>query len=106
MKDTRFQLRIIIEPVKKNIFSFKPDLVVLDRYSKHGFVVWDVLREIKIQDPDLPVLMVTAYDNYLFDSHISPTDGYVIKSHFVCDELKQKIPTLINRKPVANDTEK
>lgn len=85
-----------IESVRKNIFSFKADLVLLNLYLKHGFVVWDVLREIKIQDPDLPVLIFTAHDKYLFDSRLSQADGYVIKSHFVCDELKQKILTLIN----------
>jgi len=95
-----------IESVRKNIFPFKPDLVLLNLYLKHGFVVWDVLRDIKMQDPDLPVLIITAYDNYLFDSRLSQADGYVIKSHFVCDELKQKIPALINRRPVANETKK
>jgi len=85
-----------IESVRKNIFSFKADLVLLNLYLKHGFVVWDVLREIKIQDPDLPVLIFTAHDKYLSDSRLSQADGYVIKGHFVCDELKQKILTLIN----------
>ena len=93
-----------IESVRKNIFSFKPDLVLLNLYLKHGFIVWDVLREIKMQGPALPVLIVTGYDNYLFDSRLSQADGYVIKSHFQCDDLKQKIATLINRRPVAKET--
>jgi len=80
-----------IESVRKNIFSFKPDLVLLNLYLKHGFVVWDILREIKMQDPDIPVLIVTGYDNYLFDSRLSQADGYVIKSHCLCDDLKQKM---------------
>ena len=86
-----------IEFVRENIFSFKPDLVLLNLYLKYGFYVWDVLRDIKMQDPDLPVLIVTAYDKYLFDSRLSQAEGYVIKSHFVCDELKQKIVTLMNK---------
>jgi len=84
-----------IESVRENIFSFKPDLVLLNLYLKYGFFVWDVLSDIKMQDSDLPVLIVTAYDKYLFDSRLSQADGYVIKSHFVCDELKQKIGTLM-----------
>ncbi len=92
-----------IESVRKNIFSFKPDLVLLNLYLKHGFVVWDVLREIKIQGPSLPVLIVTAYDKNLFNSRLSQADGYVIKSHFQCDDLKQKIATLINRRLVAKE---
>jgi DNA-binding NtrC family response regulator len=92
-----------IESVRKNIFSFKPDLVLLNLYLKHGFVEWDVLKEIKMQGPDLPVLIVTGYYNYLFDSRLSQADGYVIKSHFQCDDLKQKIATLINRRLVAKE---
>ena len=57
--------------VRKNIFSFKADLVLLNLYLKHGFVVWDVLRDIKIQDPDLLVLIFTAHDKYLSDSRLS-----------------------------------
>jgi DNA-binding NtrC family response regulator len=79
-----------IESVRKSIFSFKPDLVLLNLYLRYGFVVWDVLRGIKTQDPDLPVLIATAYDRYLFDTCLSQADGYVIKSHFVCDELNKR----------------
>lgn len=93
-----------IESVRKNIFSFKPDLVLLNLYLKHGFVVWDILREIKMQGPDLPVLIFTAYDKYLFDSRLSQADGYVVKSHFLFDDLQQKIATLIYRRPVAKET--
>jgi len=92
-----------IESVRENIFSFKPDLVLLNLYLKYGFVVWDVLKDIKMQDPDLPVLIVTACDKYLFDSCLSQADGYVIKSHFVCEEFKQKIVTLMNKKLVATE---
>ena len=67
-----------IESVRKNIFSFKPDLVLLNLYLKHGFIVWDVLRDIKMQDPNLPVLIVTAHDNYLYDSRLSQADGSVV----------------------------
>jgi len=92
-----------IESVRENIFSFKPDLVLLNLYLKYGFVVWDVLKDIKMQDPDLPVLIVTACDKYLFDSCLSQADGYVIKRHFVCEEFKQKIVTLMNKKLVATE---
>jgi DNA-binding NtrC family response regulator len=93
-----------IESVRENIFSFKPDFVLLNLYLKYGFFAWDVLRDIKIQDPDLPVLIVTVCDKYLFNSRLSQADGYVIKSHLDCDELKQKILTLINRRLVAKKT--
>ena len=92
-----------IESVRENIFSFKPDLLLLNLYLKYGFFVWDVLKDIKMQDPDLPVLIVTPCDTYLFDSLLFQADGYVIKSHFVCEELKQKIVTLMNKKLVAKE---
>ena len=92
-----------IESVRENIFSFKPDLVLLNLYLKYGFFVWDVLKDIKMQDPDLPVPIVTPCDTYLFDSLLFQADGYVIKSHFVCEELKQKIVTLMNKKLVAKE---
>ena len=93
-----------IEFVRENIFSFKPDLVLLNLYLKYGFYFWDVLRDIKMQDSDLPVLIVTAYDKYLFDSRLSQADGYLIKSHLDCDELKQRILTLTNGRLVAEKT--
>ncbi len=95
-----------IESVRKNIFSFKPDIVFLNLYLKHGFVVWDVLGDIKMQDPNLPVLIVTTYDTYLYDPRLSKADGYVIKSYFDSNELKQKIATLLSRKSASFGTVK
>lgn len=90
-----------IESVRKNVFSFKPDIVLLNLYLKHGFVVWDVLEDIKRQEPNLPVLIVTAYDTYLYDPRLSRADGYVIKSYIAINDLKQKIATLISRKSAS-----
>ena len=90
-----------IESVRNNVFTFKPDIVLLNLFLKYGFVVWDVLGDIKRQDPNLPVLIVTAYDTYLYDPRLSRADGYVIKSYFAINELKQKIATLIIRKSAS-----
>ena len=73
----------------------RPDLVLLDLYLK-GFEGWDVLRAIKGQDPDLPVLIFTAYDSYSKDPRSSQADGYLIKSLNVFDALKEKIAMLLN----------
>ena len=54
-----------------------------------------------MQDSRLPVLIVTEHDTYLYDTRLSRADGYVIKSDFACDELKQNIAALLSRKPVA-----
>jgi two-component system response regulator (stage 0 sporulation protein F) len=77
----------------------KPDLVLLDLYLD-GFEGWDVLRQIKRWNPDTPVLIVTAYDNYTDDPRLSNAHRYVLKSFSNLTELKKKIAVIINRKAV------
>ncbi len=84
------------ESARAHLKASPPDLVLLDLYldGPHG---WDVLRDVKRQDPCLPVIIVTAYDSFMDDPRLSEADGYVIKS--VClDELKRKIADVLNRK--------
>ena len=71
-----------------------PDLVLLDLYL-NGSKGWDVLADIKKIDPNLPVLIVTAYDSYVNDPRLSQADGYIIKSISVFDELKEKIAEVL-----------
>jgi DNA-binding NtrC family response regulator len=71
-----------------------PDLVVLDLYL-NGFKGWDVLRDIKSKAPNLPVLIVTAYDSYVNDPRLSQAAGYIIKSFSAFDELKEKIAEVL-----------
>lgn len=93
-----------IEAVSKNIFLFKPSIVLLNQYLKHGFIVWDVLRDIKIQDQNLPLLIVTRYATHLFGPPLSQADGYVVKSHSAADELRQKVSALLGRGPAVQKT--
>lgn len=95
----RIQATDDIDSVSKNILSFKPNIVLLNLYLKHGFLVWDVLRNIKIQEPNLPVLIIAPYHNYLFNHRLSQADGYLLKSHSAADELKQKISALLENNP-------
>ncbi len=74
----------------------RPDLVLLDLYLD-GPDGWEVLRDIKNQDPHLPVVIFTAYDSFMDDPRLSQADGYVIKS-IDLGELKQKIAEFLNRK--------
>ena len=85
-----------VESVMENIFSFNPHIVLLNQYLKHGFLVWDVLQGIKIQHPNLPVLIVSPHNKHLFDPHLSQADGYLVKSHTAPDELREKISNLLN----------
>lgn len=77
----------------------RPDLVLLDLYLD-GPDGWEVLNDIKRQDPHLPVIIVTAYDSFTDDPRLSQAEGYVIKS--ACfDELKQKIVDVLGPETAA-----
>jgi len=87
-----------IESVGKNVLAFKPDLVLLNQYLKHGCFAYNVLWDIKMQDPDLPVLIVTDDDDiYLSRSRFIQADGGLVKSHTAADELRRKVSMLLNR---------
>ncbi len=84
------------ESINGHLRAFRPDLVLLDLYLD-GPDGWDVLGDIKKQDPNLSVIIFTAYDSFFDDPRLSQADDYVIKS--VClDELKQKVADALNRK--------
>ena len=76
---------------------WRPDVVLLDLYLD-GFKGWDILRDIKKKAPDLPVLILTAYDTFEDDPRLSQADGYVIKSFVNLDKLKEKIADVLERK--------
>ncbi len=83
--------------VQRCIRETKPDLVLLDLYL-NGFEGWDVLVSIKKTNPQIPVLIVTAYDNYMDDPRLSSADGYFVKSFIELDKIKAKIADLLGRK--------
>jgi two-component system response regulator (stage 0 sporulation protein F) len=85
------------ESVRGHVRSSRPDLVLLDLYLD-GFDGIGVLRDIKRQHPDLPVIIFTAYDSYVEDPRVSQADAYVIKN-IVLDELKEKIADVVSRRP-------
>jgi DNA-binding response OmpR family regulator len=84
---------------RKRLSSFRPDVVILDFYlgGPDGF---DIVEDIKRKYPDLPVIILTAYDSYRDDPRLSQADGYVIKS-MVLDELKGKIADVLGRKTAS-----
>ena len=85
--------------LSKHLDDDQPDLVLLDLYLK-GFKGWSILHNIKEKNPDLPVLIFTAYDTFAEDPRLSKADGYVIKSLDGLDELKEKIAEVIGRNAV------
>ncbi len=88
------------ESIHGHLTDSLPDLVVLD-LCLDGFEGWEVLRIIKRKDPNLPVLIVTAYDSFADDPRVSQADGYVVKSFVALDELKQKIADVLEQKTVS-----
>jgi DNA-binding NtrC family response regulator len=92
-----------IEAVTENILSFEPHIVLLNQYLKHGYFAWDVLKEIKSRNPDLPVLIVTIHDARLKCPQLSLADGYLVKSHTADKELRQKISALLGHQPYTTN---
>ena len=79
----------------------RPDLVLLDIYLD-GCTRWDLLRDVKNRDPDLPVLIFTAHDSVAEDPRLSQADGYVIKSFAALDTLKQKVAEILKWKKASH----
>jgi two-component system, response regulator, stage 0 sporulation protein F len=81
------------ESARAHLKDLPPDLVLLDLNldGPHG---WDVLRDLKRQDPSLPVLIVTAHDSFMDDPRLSEANGYLIKS-VDFTELKKRLLVLL-----------
>jgi DNA-binding response OmpR family regulator len=86
------------ESVRTQIRASRPDLLLLDLYldGPDGF---ELLRYVKREHPDLPVIIFTAYDTYVDDPRLSQADAYVVKS-FDFMQLKQWIAAVLRHKPV------
>jgi DNA-binding response OmpR family regulator len=87
------------ELVKEVIGTLRPDLVLVNLHIG-GKDRWDVLEEIKKQDPYLRVLVLSTYDGYQEGHRRSLADVYVIKS-FRFEGLGQKIAEVLQRKPIS-----
>lgn len=85
------------ESIWKFLEDTKPDLVLLD-LCLEGFQGWDLLRELKQKDPDMPVLILRAYDTYAEDPRAKQAEGYVVKSFVALDRLKREITAMISTK--------
>lgn len=79
--------------VMEELRSYRPDIVLLDLYFE-GFEGWALLHRIKLKSPHLPVLIVTAYDNFIGDFRLAQADGYVIKDVFT-DKLQKKVEEVL-----------
>ena len=83
------------ELVREYLQISQPDLILLDLYldGPEGFMV---LEDIKFRNPELPVIIVTAYDGFIGDPRLQKADGYVVKSVDLTD-LKRKIRQVLGQ---------
>jgi CheY-like chemotaxis protein len=70
-----------------------PDMVLLDLFID-GFEGWALFDRIKRYDPQIPVIILTAYDNFSDDPKLSRAQGYVIKN-IDPSELRRKITQVL-----------
>lgn len=70
-----------------------PDLVILD-IQMPGMNGIEVLRQMKMLKPTVPVILSSAYHEYKQDLGVWASDEYVVKSADV-DDLKQAVRKLL-----------
>jgi two-component system response regulator (stage 0 sporulation protein F) len=90
-----------VESVRGHLRFSRPDLVLLDLYLEGPNGI-DVLQDIKRECPNLPVIILTAYDSFREDPRLSQAAGYVIKSIFF-DELKEKVADVLTKQQVPEE---
>ena len=77
------------EEALKLFDSENPDLVILD-INMPGMDGIEVLRQMKQQKPNVPVILSSAYPEYKQDLASWASDDYIVKS-FTLDELKASV---------------
>lgn len=66
------------EEAMEKFRSFQPNIVLFDTKFQEG-ERWDLLRRIKREAPNTPVLIVSALENFCNDPRIDEADGYAIR---------------------------
>jgi len=79
--------------IQNFIHSLAPHLIILDPFMD-GKWQWNLLKEIKKENPGLPILIFTA-NRLQGDQRQLLADGWVMKS-FIFDALKEKINGILN----------
>ena len=73
--------------------SESPDLVILD-IQMPGMNGIETLRQMKMDNPDLPVILSSAYNEYKQDLGAWASDAYIVKSSNI-DDLKNAVAKLL-----------
>lgn len=72
----------------------KPDIVILD-IQMPGMNGIEVLRQMKMQRPDIPVILSSAYQDFKRDISTWASEEYIVKSGNL-DGLKQAVKRLLS----------
>lgn len=73
-----------------------PDLVTLD-VKMPGMDGIEVLRRMRERNPSVPIVLLTAFNEFKQDFHTWASDAYVMKSHDT-KELKETVRRLLEEK--------
>ena len=73
----------------EKVKSESPDLVILD-IQMPGMNGIETLRQMKMDNPDLPIILSSAYSEYKQDLGAWASDAYVVKSSNIND-LKEAV---------------
>ena len=73
----------------EKVKSEAPDLVILD-IQMPGMNGIETLRQMKMDNPDLPVILSSAYNEYKQDLGAWASDAYIVKSSNI-DDLKAAV---------------
>ena len=84
-----------VDDIHENMRTFMPDILLLDIFFG-GYERWDILHRIKLESPQLPVLLVGSYENFTHNPRIDEADGYVIKDIYT-NKLEHKMKELLTR---------
>ena len=85
------------EEARRVLENERPDLVTLDIRMGDGPNGIEALRLIKDQHPGLPVVLLTAYEEYQADFGSWAAEGYIVKSSDLT-ELKRRIAHELGKK--------
>jgi DNA-binding response OmpR family regulator len=81
-----------VDNIHDDIAEIKPDIIFLDIWIG-GFERWDILNQIKVISPNIPILILSTYDSIAGDPRLDKADGYIIKD-INMSEIKDKMKAL------------